>query len=81
MSTPGGKELHQPHVLTVEHQLVKVALRQLNHVLVRPAAAGTAARSATLQPQDRQSQELSLFHNSALTGPDNFKQAIPVQDT
>lgn len=33
VTAPRSKELNQPHVIAAIHQLLKVAVRQLNHVL------------------------------------------------
>lgn len=39
VSTPGGEELHHPHVITLQHHLVKVVVSELDHILLAAAAA------------------------------------------
>lgn len=46
MSTPGGKELHQPHVIALQHHLVKVVVCELDHIVL------TATATATLLLED-----------------------------
>lgn len=43
VSTPGGKELHHPHIITLQHHLVKVVIGELNHILLTATAASTTA--------------------------------------
>ncbi len=38
VSTPGGEELHHPHVITLQHHLVKVVVGELNHILLTATA-------------------------------------------
>lgn len=42
VSTPGGEELHHPHLAALQHQLVEVVVGELHHVLLAAAAAPTA---------------------------------------
>lgn len=42
VSTPGREELHHPHVITLQHHLVKVVISELDHILLAAAAAPTA---------------------------------------
>lgn len=39
VSTPGSKELHQPHVIAPQHHLVKVVVSELDHVLLAVTVA------------------------------------------
>lgn len=41
MSTPGGEKLHQPHIITVQHHLVKVVISELDHIFLVPTTAAT----------------------------------------
>lgn len=46
VSTPGGEKLHHPHIITLQHHLVKVVISELNHILL---AATTAATTTLLE--------------------------------
>lgn len=39
VSTPGGEELHHPHVVTLQHHLVKVVISEHDHIILTAAAA------------------------------------------
>lgn len=39
VSTPGGEELHQPHIIALQYSLIKVVISQLHHILAAPTAA------------------------------------------
>lgn len=39
VSTPGGEKLHHPHIVTLQHHLVKVVVGEHHHVLLAAAAA------------------------------------------
>lgn len=41
VSTPGGKELHQPHITAVQNHLVKVVICELHHILLTAATTTT----------------------------------------
>lgn len=43
VSTPGGEELHHPHLAALQHQLVEVVVSELDHILLAAAAASAAA--------------------------------------
>lgn len=52
MTAPRGKELHEPHVIALQYQLLKIAVCQLNDVLrisslLATVAATAAATTAT----------------------------------
>lgn len=39
VSTPGGEELHHPHVVTLQHHLVKVVISEHDHIILTAAAS------------------------------------------
>lgn len=43
VAAPGSKELHQPGLVAVQHQVVEVVVGQLHHVLLTPATAAASA--------------------------------------
>lgn len=42
VSTPGGEELHHPHVVTLQHHLVKVVISEHDHIILTAAASAAA---------------------------------------
>lgn len=49
VSTPGGEELHQPHIVAVQHGTVKVIIGQLHHILLIASTASTLITTSQSQ--------------------------------